>query len=67
MKSVLYHTDDGKPPIEYDVIKDNGDGTFDIGKGTVLVIGKCSLSLDGAPGTCTDPSVKPVDTKKKSK
>lgn len=44
---------DGREPQEFDVIKDNKDGTVDLGHGETVVIGSCIVSDVARPGTCT--------------
>ena len=51
-KKAKYHSPDGTTPI-YDVLKENSDKTLDLGEDEVLIIGKCTVSEDGAVGTCT--------------
>ena len=43
----------GREPQEFDVLKDNKDGTVDLSRNGELVIGSCIVSEDGKPGTCT--------------
>ena len=43
----------GREPHEFDVLKDNKDGTVNLGRNGELVIANCIVSDDGKPGTCT--------------
>lgn len=40
-------------PQEFDVLKDNKDGTVDLGRNGELIIGSCIVSEKPTPGTCT--------------
>lgn len=43
----------GREPQTFDVLAKNKDGTVELGRDGVLVIGNCIVSDDGKPGTCT--------------
>lgn len=51
-KTAFYYNENGVAK-EFDILKENKDGTLDIGTGSTLVVGKVQISEDGKPGTVT--------------
>lgn len=53
MKTTLYHQEN-LPPKQFSVLKQNPDGTVDLGsEGSDAVITKCVVSEAATPGQCT--------------
>lgn len=52
MKTALYHQE-FRTPVELEVLAENQDGTVDLGREGKLVVGKCAVTEDSAPGSCT--------------
>ena len=51
-KKAIYYSEILEPKA-FDVLKDNGDGTVDIGTGKVLVVGKAKVVTVPAAGCVT--------------
>ena len=49
MAKVLYYNAN-KDATVFDVLKENGDGTVDIGTGGKLAVGSCKLVVNPTPG-----------------
>lgn len=57
---VIYHTEEAGRSLPFEILKDNKDGTLDIGLATgakdggpLLVVGSCPLTETETVGACT--------------
>lgn len=53
MKTALYHRTDGQSPKELDVLRENADGTFDLGTAENVIVSRCPATREAKAGHCS--------------